>query len=174
MLAQLLIFEGLSCLLIEDRHCPFEKKITRVSAPCCVARCDSCCVFASCDRVRLAMGLSAADCRCNRVLVEIGESSRCCAGSGISSIIVENLTGIRGDSLPPGFGTLGGDTLGDFQGEGIGKAMLGDRFLRHIPKCSQIFRHIGQFSIAHPWKYGMGYFARLLRSANVVLAAPVA
>ena len=25
----------------------------------------------------------------------------------------------------PGFGTLGGDTLGDFLGEGIGKAMLG-------------------------------------------------
>ena len=55
----------------------------------------------------------------------MGDSSFFCTGSRISSIIVENLTGLRGDSLPLGFGTLGGDTLGDFQGEGIGKAMLG-------------------------------------------------
>ena len=33
-------------------------------------------------------------------------------------------SGLRGDSLPLGLGTLGGDTVGDFQGEGIGKAML--------------------------------------------------
>ena len=34
-------------------------------------------------------------------------------------------SGLRGDSLPLGLGTLGGGTVGDFQGEGIGKAMLG-------------------------------------------------
>jgi hypothetical protein len=33
--------------------------------------------------------------------------------------------GLRGDSLPLGMGTLGGGTLGDFQGKRIGNSMLG-------------------------------------------------
>ena len=55
----------------------------------------------------------------------MGYSSFFRTGSGGPSIIREILSGLRGDSLPLGLGTLGGDTLGDFQGEGIGKAMLG-------------------------------------------------
>ena len=55
----------------------------------------------------------------------MGASSSFCTGAGGLSILREIRTERRGDSLPLGVGTLGGDTLGDFQGEGIGKAMLG-------------------------------------------------
>jgi len=42
-------------------------------------------------------------------------------GAGGLSILREIRTERRGDSLPLGVGTLGGDTLGAFQGEGIGE-----------------------------------------------------
>jgi hypothetical protein len=54
----------------------------------------------------------------------MGDSYFFCTGSGGPSIIREILSGLRGDSLPLGLGTLDDDTLGDFQGEEIGEAML--------------------------------------------------
>ena len=55
----------------------------------------------------------------------MGYSSFFHSGAKGPTVIRGILSGIRGDSLQLGLGTLGGDTLGYSQGNGIGKAMVG-------------------------------------------------
>ena len=78
----------------------------------------------------------------------------------------ENRSGLRGDSLPLGLGTLGGDTVGDFQGEGIGKAMLGNDSLGidlSAPKFSDISDNFPSRTLeSTAWGTLLGGCARLM------------
>jgi hypothetical protein len=55
----------------------------------------------------------------------MGDSSFVCFCGKGPTIIRGSRVGLRGDSLPLGLDTLGGGTLGDSQGKGIGDSMLG-------------------------------------------------
>jgi hypothetical protein len=122
------------------------------------------------------MGLSASDWHCSgtgtvfldRVLVAMGDSSFFHSGAKGPTIIREILSGLRGDSLPLGLGTLGGDTLGDSQGEGIGKAMLGiDSFgiALSTPKFSDILDNFSSRTLGSTaWSTLLGCCARLMSS----------
>ena len=96
----------------------------------------------------------------------MGASSCFCTGMGGFSILREIRSGLRGDSLPLGLGTLGGDTLGDFQGEGIGKAMLGIDSLGidlSAPKFSDISDNFSSRTLGSTaWGTLVGGCARLM------------
>ena len=55
--------------------------------------------------------------------------------------------GLRGDSLPLGMGTLGGGTLGDFQGKRIGNSMLGINSLGISLSVSNFLDILDNFSL---------------------------
>ena len=73
----------------------------------------------------------------DRVLVDMGNSSFFHSGAKGPTIIREILSGLRSDSLPLGLGTLGVDTLGELNGEGIGKEMLGVDSLGMSLNCNE-------------------------------------
>ena len=90
------------------------------------------------------------------------------SGAKGPTIIREILSGLRGDSLPLSLGTLGGDTLDDFQGEGIGKAMLGIDSLGialSAPKFSDISDNFSLRTLGSTaWGTLLGCCAQLMSS----------
>ena len=101
------------------------------------------------------------------------DSSFFCTGSGGPSIIHEILSVLRGDSLPLGFGTLGGDTLGDFQGKVIGKSMFGIDSLGialSAPTFSDISDNFSSRTLGSTtWGTLLGCCARLMYSCPLQL-----
>ena len=88
--------------------------------------------LANCERVRRTIGSSS-----------VGSTTVCWTGTGLVKLVILDLvrsaigldsgcgclSGDRGDTLVPWFGTLGGEALGVDSGKAIGKAMTGNSSL---------------------------------------------